>query len=64
MTTRKEMPLFEVAAKDLPAHCPNPQMPRWSAHPRVFLNVAHGETRCPYCGTRYRLRDGETLKHR
>ena len=36
--------------------CPNPQMPLWSSHPRVFLDIAEtGEAMCPYCGTRYRL---------
>ena len=37
-------------------------MARWSAHPRVFIDVSHGEARCPYCGTRYKLRDGEVVK--
>jgi len=46
----------EVTAKDLPFDCPNPSMPLWSSHPRVFLDVAAtGEAMCPYCGTRYRL---------
>ena len=40
--------------------CPNPKMPLWSNHPRVFIDVATtGEGRCPYCGTAYRLRAGE-----
>jgi uncharacterized Zn-finger protein len=37
-------------------------MPRWSSHPRVFIDVTHGEARCPYCGTRYKLKDGEVVK--
>jgi uncharacterized Zn-finger protein len=46
----------EVTAQDLPLYCPNPAMPLWSSHPRVFLDVAAtGEAMCPYCGTRYRL---------
>lgn len=45
-----------LGARDLPAYCPNPKMPLWSWHPRVFLDVVNeGETMCPYCGTRYRL---------
>ncbi len=49
----------EVDAADLPVHCPNPQMPLWSSHPRVYLDAAAtGEARCPYCGTLYRLRGG------
>ena len=54
--------IVEVDAKDLPVHCPNPAMKAWSSHPRVFLDVAaHGEVRCPYCGTVYRLRPGTVL---
>ncbi len=42
--------------------CPNPKMPLWSTHPRVFLDIATtGETRCPYCGTVYRIKPGEKL---
>jgi uncharacterized Zn-finger protein len=54
--TERTMPIVDVSAKDLPLHCPNPAMPLWSSHPRVFLDVAvTGEAMCPYCGTRYRL---------
>jgi len=57
------LPLVELAAKDLPAFCPSPQMPVWNHHPRVFLDVsAQREAMCPYCGTRYRLKAGEVLK--
>ncbi len=46
----------EVTAADLPLHCPMPQQKLWNTHPRVFLPVeAHGEARCPYCGTVYKL---------
>jgi uncharacterized Zn-finger protein len=39
--------------------CPNPKMPLWSNHPRVFLDiVTTGEGKCPYCGTLYRLAAG------
>lgn len=41
------------------AYCPNPNMPLWSSHPRVFLDfAANGEAKCPYCGTVYRLKEG------
>lgn len=53
---------IELDAADLPAFCPNPRMPIWSSHPRVFLDVSHGETRCPYCGTAYRLKPGVVVK--
>jgi uncharacterized Zn-finger protein len=59
-TTAAAAPVVELAARDLPAFCPNPQMPVWNHHPRVFLDVAtKGEAMCPYCGTRYRLKAGE-----
>lgn len=50
---------IELDAKDLPAYCPNPAMPAWSSHPRVFLDfAANGEAKCPYCSTVYRLKPG------
>lgn len=56
-----EAPVVELAAKELPAFCPNPSMPVWNHHPRVFLDVATtGSAMCPYCGTVYRLKAGET----
>ena len=59
MAETREMPVVTVHAGDLPIYCPNPTMPLWSSHPRVFLDVAGaGEAMCPYCGTRYRL-EGE-----
>ena len=55
--------VVEVECRDLPVHCPNPKMPVWSSHPRVFLDIVHtGEVKCPYCGTLYRLRPGTVIK--
>ncbi|MFA5487809.1 MAG: zinc-finger domain-containing protein [Candidimonas sp.] len=49
-----------VQAEDLPVYCPGPNAPLWSMHPRVFIEVAKtGTALCPYCGTRYQLKDGE-----
>jgi uncharacterized Zn-finger protein len=58
--------VVEVSAKDLQGpgvvFCPNPKMPLWSGHPRVFIDVATtGEGKCPYCGTVYRLKAGEAV---
>lgn len=54
-----EQPPVVVRPEDLPVHCPNPAMPLWSSHPRVFLDLdAAGEAKCPYCSTRYRLAGG------
>jgi uncharacterized Zn-finger protein len=52
--------LVELTDKDLEGpgvvFCPNPKMTLWSAHPRVFIDVAStGEGKCPYCSTVYRL---------
>jgi uncharacterized Zn-finger protein len=56
---RPELPIVELQAGDLPAYCPNPTMPVWNHHPRVFLEVgAEHAVLCPYCGTRYRLAPG------
>lgn len=57
------MNYVELDGKDLPAHCPNPAMPIWSSHPRVYLPLEqHGEGKCPYCGTVYRLKPGAIVK--
>jgi uncharacterized Zn-finger protein len=54
----------ELDGNDLPAHCPNPAMPLWSSHPRVFLEFNHdGVAKCPYCGTAYRLKPGTVVAH-
>jgi uncharacterized Zn-finger protein len=58
--------VVELAASDLLGNgatfCPNPKMPLWSNHPKVFIDVTtEGQGRCPYCGTVYRLKAGEKL---
>lgn len=51
--------LIEVTVDDLPLHCPMPSMLLWNSHPRVFLPIeSTGAAMCPYCGTRYTLKDG------
>jgi uncharacterized Zn-finger protein len=62
MADAREVPAVHVKPQDLPVFCPNPSMPLWSSHPRVFLDIADsGEARCPYCGTVYVL-DGGPLR--
>ncbi len=58
----------EVTAAELQGpgvvFCPNPRMPLWSNHPRVFIDLSHeGHGKCPYCGTEYRLKAGESIGH-
>ena len=58
--------VVELAASDLlgpgVTFCPNPRMPLWSNHPKVFIDLAHSvDGRCAYCGTVYRLKAGEKL---
>ena len=62
--------VVELLAKELNdqggVFCPNPKagMALWNTHPKVYLDVAHtGEGKCPYCGTVYRLKAGETGAH-
>jgi uncharacterized Zn-finger protein len=63
MSEAKTDPVF-VTPKDIPVFCPNPGMPLWSSHPRVFLDIAdEGEAKCPYCGTVYILRGGPAKAH-
>jgi uncharacterized Zn-finger protein len=55
------LPSVELGSEDMPAYCPNPAMPLWSSHPRVYLEMnAQGEAKCPYCGTQYKLKPGAT----
>ena len=60
--------VVEVTARDLigpgVVACPNPKMPLWCNHPKVFIDVGtEGLGACPYCGTQYRLRPGEAARH-
>jgi len=49
---------YEITHKDLPLHCPMPNMSLWNSHPRVFLPIEDsGEATCPYCGAVYILKD-------
>jgi uncharacterized Zn-finger protein len=64
MQVKEKGQVVELLASELNSQggvfCPNPSMALWSGHPRVYLNVAEtGSVRCPYCGTVYRLKDGE-----
>ena len=59
--------VVEVLAKDVQStgtvFCPNPKMPLWSNHPRVYIDVVSaGEGKCPYCGTLYALKAGEVVR--
>ncbi len=60
--TKPGSAVVELKAKDLPAYCPNPAMPLWSSHPKVFLDLSHGPATCSYCGTQYALAAGEVVK--
>jgi len=66
--TQTSKAVVEVTAADVQGpgvvFCPNPKMALWSNHPRVFIDVAHsGEGKCPYCGTVYKVKDGEHIGH-
>ena len=58
--------VIELSASDLNGNggifCPSPVagMKLWNNHPRIFLDIARsGEAKCAYCGTVYRLKEGE-----
>ena len=64
--TKKQPTVIELRAADLNANggvfCPSPAagMKLWNNPPRIFPDVARtGEARCAYCGTIYKLKDGE-----
>jgi uncharacterized Zn-finger protein len=65
-TNTAAVAVVELKARDLlpqgVTYCPNPAMPLWSGHPRVYIDVAStGAGKCPYCGTVYRLAAGEAV---
>ena len=56
--------VVEVTAADLPLHCPLPSQAVWNKHPRVFLPIeVTRESRCPYCGTLYKLTGPVAVGH-
>ncbi len=60
--------VVEVTAAELlgpgVVYCPNPKQALWSNHPKVFIDVAaKGQGKCPYCGTVYKLKEGEKVGH-
>jgi uncharacterized Zn-finger protein len=62
----KHKSVVHVTAADLQGpgvvFCPNPKMPLWSGHPKVYLDMTHGgAATCAYCGTHYVL-DGPAPK--
>lgn len=62
-SSNKQKPI-EIAAADLPLHCPLPSQKLWDSHPRVFLPIDKtGDALCPYCGTRYLLRGAVKAGH-
>lgn len=61
MPAKNQAEVIKVDSKDLPVYCPGPKAPRWSMHPRVFLDVTKtGEAACPYCGAQYALEGEES----
>ena len=53
-----------ITAHDLPLHCPTKEVALWASHPRVFLDMTvTGTAACPYCGTKYQLKEGEVIGH-
>ncbi|MDO5667153.1 MAG: zinc-finger domain-containing protein [Alcaligenaceae bacterium] len=64
MPAPKQIETIQVSAKDLPVYCPGPKAPRWSMHPRVFLDVTQtGEATCAYCGAHYALQAEHLATH-
>jgi uncharacterized Zn-finger protein len=52
----------QITAADLPLSCPPRDQMVWNVHPRVYLPIeTQGEVLCPYCGTRYRLKDFDPI---
>lgn len=48
----------EITSADLPLSCPPLSVRVWDGHPRVYLPIEDiGQVVCPYCGTKYVLKD-------
>ena len=48
----------EIAHSELPLFCPGEDTTLWSQHPRVYLPIEKdGDALCPYCVTRFILKD-------
>ena len=56
-STPNSKTLVEVQTADLPIHCPMEGSSLWNSHPLVYIPVEEngGESKCPYCGTVYKL---------
>jgi len=51
---------YQVNKKELPLHCPMPNMSLWNSHPRVYLPIEEtGKAKCPYCGSEFILLDDD-----
>ena len=66
MAQQQPEAVVQLVAKDLNANggifCPSAKadMKLWNGHPRVYLDIAQsGAAKCPYCGTVYKLKEGE-----
>lgn len=61
-TSRENKVAKVVEVDTTPVYCPNPAMPIWNHHPKVFLDVTKaGAVACPYCGTHYQLKAGAVV---
>jgi uncharacterized Zn-finger protein len=59
LPTELNQKFVEIQPSDLPLHCPLASQKLWNTHPRVFMPIeTTGESRCPYCGTLYKLAGG------
>lgn len=53
---------YEITQSDLPLSCPMPRYRLWDAHPRIYLPIRQkGYFVCPYCETKYVLKDFKQL---
>jgi uncharacterized Zn-finger protein len=63
-TEQTKLAYIEVSASDLPLYCPMPGASLWNGHPRVVIPVDKaGDSRCPYCGTLYKLKGDPPKRH-
>lgn len=63
MTVRMDKKEEVITIDDAPLCCPPLHEVTWQFHPRVWLRPDEkGEALCPYCSTRYKLKESYALE--
>jgi uncharacterized Zn-finger protein len=53
---RRYSSLMRVDKNNTPHSCPPKGATIWNMHPKVFLEFVSGKASCPYCGSKFELK--------